>query len=52
MMGSREGEFEQRIQGLSYLDIAEKGRRILSTIEATRKASLEELFSFSVSGYH
>jgi imidazolonepropionase len=43
--GSREGEFEQRIQGLSYLEIAEKGGGILSTVEATRKASLEELFS-------
>jgi imidazolonepropionase len=43
--GSREGEFEQRIQGLSYLEIAEKGGGILSTVEATRKASFEELFS-------
>lgn len=43
--GSRENEFEQRIQGLSYLDIAEKGGGILSTVEATRKASLEELFT-------
>ena len=43
--GSRESEFEQRIQGLSYLDIAEKGGGILSTVEATRKASFEELFS-------
>jgi len=43
--GSREGEFEQRIQGLSYLEIAEKGGGILSTVEATRKASLEELFT-------
>ena len=43
--GSRENEFEQRIQGLSYLDIAEKGGGILSTVEATRKASFDELFS-------
>ncbi len=43
--GSRESEFEQRIQGLSYLDIAERGGGILSTVEATRKASFEELFS-------
>jgi imidazolonepropionase len=43
--GSRESEFEQRIQGLSYLEIAEGGGGILSTVEATRKASFEELFS-------
>ena len=43
--GSREHEFEQRIQGLSYLEIAERGGGILSTVEATRKASFEELFS-------
>jgi len=44
--GSREHEFEQRIQGLSYLEIAERGGGILSTVEATRKASFDELFSF------
>jgi imidazolonepropionase len=42
--GSREGESEQRIQGLSYLEIAGRGGRILSTLEATRKASFDELF--------
>jgi imidazolonepropionase len=43
--GSRENEFEQRIRGLSYLEIAERGGGILSTVEATRKASFDELFS-------
>jgi imidazolonepropionase len=43
--GSREQEFEQRIQGLSYLEIAERGGGILSTVEATRRASFGELFS-------
>ena len=43
--GSREKEFEQRIQGLSYLEIAETGGGILSTVEATRKASFDNLFS-------
>jgi imidazolonepropionase len=43
--GSRENEFEQRLRGLSYLEIAERGGGILSTVEATRKASFEELFS-------
>ncbi len=42
--GSRENEFEQRIQGFSYLEIAGKGGGILSTVEATRKASSDELF--------
>src|SRR4030042_1760925 len=41
--GSRENEFEQRIQGLSYLEIAERGGGILATVEATRKASFDEL---------
>jgi imidazolonepropionase len=43
--GSRENEFEQRIQGLSYQEIAERGGGILSTVEATRRASFDELFS-------
>ncbi|MBM4340313.1 MAG: imidazolonepropionase [Deltaproteobacteria bacterium] len=43
--GSRENEFEQRIQGFSYLEIAGKGGGILSTVEATRRASFEELRS-------
>lgn len=43
--GSREHEFEQRLQGLSYLEIAERGGGILSTVEATRKASFDDLCS-------
>jgi len=43
--GTRENEFEQRIKGFTYLEIAEKGGGILSTVEATRKASFDELFS-------
>ncbi len=43
--GSRENEFEMRIRGVSYLEIAERGGGILSTVEATRKASFEELLS-------
>lgn len=42
--GSRENEFEQRIEGLTYLEIAARGGGILSTVEATRKAPFEELF--------
>jgi len=41
--GSRENEFEQRIQGLSYQEIAGKGGGILSTVEATRHSSFDEL---------
>lgn len=41
--GSREDEFEMRIRGVSYLEIAQRGGGILSTVEATRKASFEEL---------
>jgi len=43
--GSRENEFEQRIQGLSYQEIAGRGGGILSTVEATRQASFDELLS-------
>jgi len=43
--GTRAEEFEQRNQGLSYLEIAQKGGGILSTMRATRKASAKELIS-------
>ncbi len=43
--GSRENEFEQRIQGLSYQEIAGRGGGILSTVEATRNSSFDELLS-------
>jgi len=43
--GSRENEFEQRMQGLSYQEIAGRGGGILSTVEATRQASFDELLS-------
>ncbi|MEJ2339468.1 MAG: amidohydrolase family protein [Gemmatimonadales bacterium] len=41
--GWRAGEFEQRILGRSYLEIAEAGGGILSTVRATRAASQEDL---------
>jgi imidazolonepropionase len=41
--GSRSEEFEMRNNGVSYLDIAQKGGGILSTMRATRKASPAEL---------
>jgi imidazolonepropionase len=45
--GWRAGEFEQRILGRSYLEIAEAGGGILSTVRATRAASQEALHARS-----
>ena len=42
--GWRSDEFEMRIQGRSYLDIAKAGGGILSTVKATRAATEDELF--------
>lgn len=42
--GNRSGEFEQRLEGVSYADIAAKGGGIASTVRATRAASEDELF--------
>lgn len=41
--GWRGGEYGQRCQGASYLEIAEKGGGIMSTVKATRQASKDEL---------
>jgi len=41
--GDRSAEFGQRLQGASYEEIARAGGGILSTVRATRAASLEEL---------
>jgi imidazolonepropionase len=41
--GSREDEFELRIEGASYLEILQKGGGILKTVRETRKASEEQL---------
>ncbi|WDY58429.1 imidazolonepropionase [Pseudomonas sp. PSKL.D1] len=42
--GNRSGEFEQRLQGVSYAEIAAQGGGIASTVRATRAASEDELF--------
>jgi len=42
--GSRANEFEQRLEGLSYAEIARRGGGILSTVSATRAASEQALF--------
>ena len=41
--GNRAAEFEQRLQGVSYEDIARAGGGIMSTVDATRAASIDEL---------
>ena len=45
--GNRSGEFEQRLQGVSYAEIAAAGGGIASTVRATRAASEDELFASS-----
>jgi imidazolonepropionase len=41
--GNRSAEFEQRLNGASYEEIARAGGGIVSSVKATRFASLEEL---------
>ena len=43
--GNRSAEFEQRLQGASYADIAAAGGGIASTVRATRCASEAELYA-------
>lgn len=43
--GSRENEFQLKLNGVSYLDILASGGGILSTVKATREASKTELKS-------
>ncbi|WP_223787462.1 imidazolonepropionase [Marinicella meishanensis] len=46
--GSRAHEFAQRLAGVSYEAIAQAGGGILSTVQATRAASLDELVAGTV----
>ncbi len=46
--GSRAGEFEARLNGASYEEIARAGGGILSTVRATRAASAAELIAQSL----
>ncbi|WP_050515607.1 imidazolonepropionase [Dickeya undicola] len=43
--GDRSGEFEQRLNGVSYADIAAAGGGILATVNATRQASHDSLLA-------
>ncbi len=45
--GNRSNEFEARLQGASYQDIAAQGGGIVSTVSATRAANQEALFTQS-----
>ncbi len=42
--GDRSAEFEQRLKGASYEEIARSGGGILSTVQATREATADTLF--------
>ncbi|TWI00965.1 imidazolonepropionase [Luteimonas cucumeris] len=46
--GDRAGEFEQRLQGASYEQIARAGGGIVSSVRATRAASEDELLAQSL----
>jgi imidazolonepropionase len=43
--GSRAKEFERRLEGVSYEQIAKEGGGIVSTVKATREAGEEELYN-------
>ena len=45
--GNRVHDFDLRMQGVSYAEIAKRGGGIMSTVKATRAASEQELFSVS-----
>lgn len=46
--GSRACEFEQRLQGVSYEEIARAGGGIASTVRATREATEDQLFDLAL----
>ena len=46
--GDRSGEFEQRLQGVSYEEIARAGGGIVSSVAATRSATEGELYDLAV----
>ena len=46
--GNRANEFEQRLQGVSYAEIARAGGGIVSTVRATRAATPEQLAAESL----
>ncbi|CEP36772.1 MULTISPECIES: imidazolonepropionase [unclassified Halomonas] len=43
--GDRSNEFEQRLEGVSYSEIAKQGGGIVSSVRATREANFDELLA-------
>ena len=50
--GNRAAEFEQRLEGVSYEEIARRGGGIVSTVEATRAASEDRLAVLALDRLH
>jgi imidazolonepropionase len=46
--GSREDEFQMRVEGASYLEILGAGGGILKTVRETRKASIDKLVDIGI----
>lgn len=46
--GSREDEFQMRIEGASYMEILSAGGGILKTVRETRRASVEKLVELGI----
>ncbi len=46
--GSREDEFQMRLEGASYMEILSSGGGILKTVRDTRKASLDKLVDVAI----
>jgi len=46
--GSREDEFQMRVEGAYYMEILSSGGGILKTVKETRKASAEKLVDFGL----
>ena len=46
--GNRAGEFEQRLHGASYAEISAAGGGIVSTVSATRSASVDQLVEMAL----
>lgn len=47
--GSREGEFERKVRGATYQEIAASGGGIVSTMKATREADFDTLLDLGLS---
>ncbi len=47
--GSRANEWEMRLTGKSYVEIAQQGGGILNTVRTTRQATVEELYELAAS---